>query len=460
MADVSQQSDGISPAKRKQLQQLFERANKAMSQEDYDYATELLTPCVVGDPGNFLYVQTYLGNLKKKYNNNKKGGKLAFLHGAGSRGSVKKASIQKDWKGVIKAGLEVLKLNPWDVSTLTSMANACEHLGLDDAQLSYLKTALEADPKDPDVNRLCGLALGQRRQFDQAMACWIRVQQARPDDEEAQREIGRLTVEKTIAHGNYGDSDQAKKTTKKEVADEQRDETEEQRLAREIRRHPENVSAYVELANLQLGEKQYDKAEETLRKAYEVSGGDPDILERLEDAQITGMRHRLGELREQAKQTGDREVKLEHNKLVAAIKAKELEMYQHRCERFPNNLMFRYELGRRYQHVGRFKEGIVEFQHAKNDPRVKGLCNLALGQCFQEINQNRLALNHYEAAIEDLTDRNAEDRKLALYQAGKLAMSMDNLDAASRYLTTLAELDFSYRDVSDLLDELDRKRNA
>jgi tetratricopeptide (TPR) repeat protein len=454
MADVPQASDSMPPAKRRQLQQLFERANKAMTQEDYDYAAELLTPCVIGDPGNFVYVQTYLGNLKKKYSNVKKSGKLAFFQGA----SVKKAAMQKDWKGVIKSGLEVLKKNPWDISALSSLANACEQLGHDEAQLAYLKTALEANPKDPDVCRLCAFALGNRKEFDQAIALWARVQQARPDDEEAQREIARLTVEKTISVGKYEETDHSQKTAKKSVADD-REETEEQRLLRDIKRNPQHLPTYVQLANSYLGEKQYDKAEEILQKAYEVSGGDAEMLERLEDAQLTGMRYRLSELRRRAQETGSRDLKIEHNQLVAAIKAKDLEIYQHRCERFPNNLAFRYELGRRYQQAGSHKEAIVEFQQAKNDPRYKGLCNLALGQCFQEINQNRLALNHYEGAVEDLTDRNPEERKLALYLGGKLAMAMNNLDAASRFLTKLAELDFSYKDVSDLLDELDRKRN-
>ncbi|NLX99851.1 MAG: hypothetical protein GXY83_27455 [Rhodopirellula sp.] len=458
MSDPPQSGDAISPAKRKSLQRAFEHANKVMGQENYDYAAELLTQCVIGDPGNFLYVQTFLGNLKKQYSN-KKGTKLAFFQGVGSKNILKKASLQKDWLGVIKSGLELLKKNPWDISTLSSMAIAAEALGFADVQLAYLKTALEADPKDPSVCRLCAIALGERKDFDQAMNLWVRVQQARPDDEEAQHEIGRLTVEKTIARGGYEDKDHAKKTAKKAAVGAEEGQTEEERLLREIKRHPDNMPTYVELANLYLGEKQYQQAEETLRKAHEVSGGNADILEKLEDAQVTGMRYQLTVLRKQAEETKDKQIATQHNKLRGQIKTKELEIYQHRCERYPNNLTFRYELGRRYQQLGRYKEAIVEFQQAKNDPRLKGVCNLYLGQSFQEINQNRLALSHYESAVDDITDHHSDDRKAALYLAGKLAVTMDNLDAASRYLTTLAEMDFAYKDVSDLLDEIDRKRN-
>ncbi len=459
MSDAPQTGDAISPAKRKSLQKAFEHANKVMGQENYDYAAELLTQCVIGDPGNFAYVQTFLGNLKKKYSD-KKGGKLAFFQGVGSKNLLKKASLQKDWHGVIKSGVELLKKNPWDVPTLTNMAAAADALGFDDVQLAYLKTALEADPKDPNVCRLCALALGERGEFDQAMNLWVRVQQARPDDEEAPREIGRLTVEKTIARGGYEDSERSKKAGKKGADfEEEEGQTPQQRMLREIKRHPEKLTTYIELANLYLGEKQYEQAEEILRKAHEVSGGDPEMLERLEDAQITGMRYRLTELRKRAEETKDKQLAAQHNQLLGKIKAKDLEIYKHRCERFPSNLAFRYELGRRLQQVGRHKEAIVEFQQAKNDPRFRGLCNLHLGQSFQEINQHRLALNHYESAVQDISDRNADDRKQALYLAGKLAVIMENLDAASRYLTALAEMDFSYKDVSSLLDEVDRKRD-
>ena len=89
----------------------------------------MFTQCVVGDPANQIYIKQFLSNLSKKYNDNKKGAGFtstakAFTH----KGSVKKASMSKDWMGVIKSGLEMLKINPWDISTLLAMADACERI--------------------------------------------------------------------------------------------------------------------------------------------------------------------------------------------------------------------------------------------------------------------------------------------------------------------------------------------
>src|SRR5690606_38611535 len=117
--------------------------------------------------------------------------------------SVKKAGMTKDWKGVIRAGIEVLKFNPWDISTLIQMAKACDEMGHVECRLAYLRGALDADPKSAEVNRECGRALGSIGQYDQAIACWTRVSAASKTgrDEEAEREIANMQVEKTMQQG-------------------------------------------------------------------------------------------------------------------------------------------------------------------------------------------------------------------------------------------------------------------
>ncbi len=106
----------------------------------------------------------------------------------------------------------------------------------------------------------------------------------------------------------------------------------------------------------------------------------------------------------------------------------------------------------------RYPEAIRELQSAQNDPRRKGACMLVLGQCFQQIKQNRLAMTHYESAVQEIPDRESESKKRALYLAGRLALHLRDFDAAEKHLTTLAALDFTYKDVSTLLDKLARLR--
>jgi hypothetical protein len=69
-------------------------------------------------------------------------------------------------------------------------------------------------------------------------------------------------------------------------------------------------------------------------------------------------------------------------------------------------------------------------------------------------------MSHFEEAIREIPDRDAENKKKALYYAGRLALAMKDLDGAERHLSTLAGLDYSYRDVSDLLKKIEEMRQS
>ncbi|MEE8452194.1 MAG: hypothetical protein V3R99_09775 [Thermoguttaceae bacterium] len=441
-----------------------------MSQGNHDYATELLSQCVLGDPSNLSYVQSYLGNLQKKYNNNKTGGKLAQLKERGARSAVKKAKGKGRWDDVIKNGLKVLAVNPWDVPTLRAMATASDELEADEPELYYLNAALNVDPKNPAVNRHCAKALATRDQFDQAIACWHRVQQALPEDVEARKQIANLAVEQTIKKGRYEEKDEDKKfgsvarsASQHESQDSDstggipRDASSkpakelslEVKLRQQIDQQPEELSNYYELAQLHSDQDDFKAAEELLTKALDVSNGDPAVRSRLDDVQI----RRLGK---EIMNAEDEETK---KKLRKQYMEKQLDYRKGQCELYPNNVRCKFDLGVAYQSTKQYSEAIRELQQAKNDPNIKGVCLLHLGQCFQQIKQYRLAISHYESAILGIPDRDADNKKKALYLVGKLAFGLKDLDKAEEHLTHLAEIDFAHKDVSSLLDKIREMRD-
>ena len=71
-------------------------------------------------------------------------------------------------------------------------------------------------------------------------------------------------------------------------------------------------------------------------------------------------------------------------------------------------------------------------------PARRGHVCLALGQCFQEIKQYQLAMDHFEMAIEEIPDRDANNKKKSLYMAGRLALGLKDLELAEKHLSTLA----------------------
>ncbi len=448
------------PAKRHRLQKTYEAGVKALGGNQFDYAVDMFAMCVAGDPGNVIYTQNLLGALMRKYNNNKKGGGFAAIKGATTKASMMKASRGKDWPAVIKHGVEFLKLNPWDAGCLSSMAEACGEMEHNGCQIAYLKIALDADIKDVDINRKLARALDIDTQYEAAIASWRRVLAAKPNDEEAIKGINDAQVRNTMKKGKYDEATDAQDVRADKAAQEQAgpQRTPEQELLRAIAKKPGELSNYIELAELYMREDQYDKAEEVLKTALHLAGKDSNVQERMEDLQVRRMRQKVAIAEQKYRDNPTDAHKEQVLKLRAELNKVELEVYRNRSERYPSNLNFKYELGVRLRLTGKANEAIKLLQEARADPQHKGEVLLALGECFQEIKQYRLAMDNYESAIQEVPERNVEGKKLSLYRAGKLALGLKDLEAADKHLHALAGMDFTYRDLPDLLEKLRRLR--
>jgi tetratricopeptide (TPR) repeat protein len=464
----------LAPAVRKRLQACFEHAARSAAKGDFNYATDMYTMCVTGDPANPIYIKQFLDNLGKKYNDNKKGaGFTSTPKAAALKGSIKKAQYSKDWDTVLKSGIEMLKINPWDISTLVAVGAACDAMNLDEAVLVYLKQALDVNPKDAEVNRICGRTLARMGQFDQAIACWHRVEQAKPGDEEAARAIGELAIEKTISKGGYegAESSTEVRADKAAQADLRSEATKKlspiEQLERQIAKSPENVDLYIELTDLHTRDERLDKAEETLKRALQASGGEISVRERLEDTQILRAKQQV-KIAEKKRAT---EKTTEADNLVKRMRAElnsmELDIYRNRSERYPTNAALKFEVGLRLKLAGQYAEAIKLLQDAVGDPKRKGTVHTELGECFQQIKQYKLAMDNYEKALAAINERDLDGRKLALYRAGKLALGLAEKYAASgqpqakeefaraeKHLNELAGMEFGYRDVPQLLDKV------
>ncbi len=453
----------IPPERRRRLQQCFEHGSKSAAGGNYDYATEMFTMCVQGDPGNLIYVQNFLGNLQKKYGNNKKGSKLAGLKGATVKGSISKAGMQKDWKGVITSGLEMLKLNPWDLQSLKAMGNACEQLQFDEVQLAYLKLAQDVDITDVDVNRLYARALGRLGRFDEAIVCWTRVQKVSPRDEEANRSIANLTVEKTIHRGGYEDAESSTEV----MVDKRRRPIGKGRARRSSRpsnsskrrspRIPRRSKIIRSWPTCTCGTTVWSWPSRSWPKRYRYraaksrSANGSRTCSCAEPATIW----RLRRARANRKDRGSKESVAANGRSPEPHRAGSLSQPLGSVSR-----QRRPEIRAGPAIAARkvYAEAIKVYQQSMADTKRKAAIHLGLGECFLGIKQYKLAMSNFEQAVAATNDRDLEQKKLALYWAGKLALFMKNFDVAEKYLTELAGLDFSYKDVGDLLDKLNQLR--
>jgi tetratricopeptide (TPR) repeat protein len=473
----------VSPALRRRLQQCYEHGINLTKQEkyDFDYANTLFTECVVNDPGNLVYVEAFLENLQRKYNNNKTG---ARFRGFGGRGALKKAASAQDSVEVLKLGPDFLKTNPWEIYTLRTMADACAALGYNEVELRYLKNALGGNPKDAEVSRHCARSLARMGQFDQAIACWHRVEEIKRGDKEAPEMISALTVEKTRAAAGIGSDNlppptqrartaavpstrRPQQTTSASGSNEEAGKssvrreiplTPRQRLERAIVEHPSFTDNYLELADLLIGEDRHAEAERVLTKALAASGNDIKIQERLEDAQTVRAQHQLAIAEKRAESEGTAEAAELVKQLRGELVRRELEIFARRAERYPEDRELQFQLAMRLKWSGNYAEALKQFQQAAQEPRRQAVSTLEIGECLQHLRQYQKALDCYLQASSLAADE-PHIKTLALYRAGVLATGLKDYAQAEELLAELATLDSGYKDVADRLDKLRQIRH-
>ena len=198
--EENQPNAQLSPALRARLQKCYEFGNQKMQAGEYDYANEMFSQCYAQAPGNLIYLQSFVANLRMKYGNNKKGASFAKLKGGTARSQLKIAEARSKFEDVLKSGAELLKLNPWDSAVFFSMGKASVALGYDDTGLALLKHAIDSDPNNIEINRYAAKELAQRELFDDAIACCQRILNAKSSDYEASNQMKDLLLQKTMQH--------------------------------------------------------------------------------------------------------------------------------------------------------------------------------------------------------------------------------------------------------------------
>ncbi len=481
---MSSPAKPVTAAVRQRLQQLFEHGKKSFEKGDAQYAHDMFSQCVAEDPANLVYLQHLRANLAKKHGDAKKsslfGGMNRKLKSA--RSNLAKAADKGEWETAFASGCEALDQGPNDISILIDLASAAQTIGAGDCQLYYLKWALDADPKHEQANRVAAEALAAVGQFDQAIACLKRVQELRPNDQEVERTISRLSVEQTITRGGYnedllrkGASDTAAPdAAAAEVlaaasqptspagaeAPEAPAKSTEEELLEKIRLYPAEIEHYKDLADEYTHADRLRDAERVLTKAMTVASGDLDLRERLEETQLRRMRQQTEVADRRAQEEGAAEAVELAKRMHVQANQVELEVYAARAERNPGNLHDQFEFGLRLKRAGKFREAIQAFQAARADAKRLADTQLHLGECFQKIEQFRLAMSSYEAAVAAAPDPNSDLHKLARYRAGVLATGLGEFDKAEKHLTELAAADFGYRDVADRLDKIAQMRDT
>lgn len=434
-----------SPAERTRLSKCFRSGSENLRKGNHDYAVELFASCVAGDPASPIYVQAFLEALAKKYAGKKKAGGLSSLFAAGGRGNVKRMAAAGQIREAVKAGLEILKNNPNDTACILSLADTCGAAGCLDSQGWFLRRALDVAPRDTSVNKHCAAFKERLGEYEQAVACWQRIADNKGVKELAEREIARLSVEKARQKLEGRDTKPEQEGGQVPLLD---------RLQKKLAANPADIAVALELADLLEREATIEAAEKVLADTLAATGNDLKVREHLEDRQLRWAKRRVLLAEKQLAQQASPAAQETLAQLQQQLLKQEIDVYSARTERYPDNSAWKFELAMRLKAANRPADAIKFFQSVQQDSRRKGLVALEVGECFQKIKQYRLALQNYQLAIDSLDEREPDLKKRALYRAGVLAAALKDQDAARLHLSTLAGLDFNYRDVAERLQKL------
>jgi tetratricopeptide (TPR) repeat protein len=456
-----------SPEHRRIAAAQFDRANQVINAGQFDYGIQLLLTCCKLDPANLIYRQALRRTEKAKFKDNLKGSRFAALTMGPAKARLKALKHAGDYVKVLEVGEELLSRNPWDTGTQIDMAEAAEALGQTDLAIWILLQARQKDPKDPSVNRPLAQLYEKRGNFTQAIQLWDLVSQADPRDIEARQKTKDLAAHQTIARGEYdtvvtderkpGGSDRKKTPPagtplpNPSVARMQREAAP---LQARIDADPTNAGLYQQLASVYRRHGEPDKALEVLRRGLAASGQDFQLQLEVAELELEPLRRDLTIAEERLRaDPQNEELRRIRIGLLREINSRELEIYRHKADRFPNEMGHRVELGMRLLRAGQTDEAIRELQTARADARIQWRALLYLGYCFKAKNNWRLAQRNFEEALKALPATEETSRKELLFQLAFGAAEAGDLTTAIDLGHELANLDFGYRDIGRLIEE-------
>lgn len=445
----------------------FRKCNEAAHKQNYDYAIDMATKAVRFAPGNLLYRQALRGVEERKYNNNKTGagmgGKIKL---AGIRTRISRARMKSDWQTLDIASEDGLALNPWDAQLNADLGDACHNLGHPEVAIFAYERAVAHDPNNKGyLEKLAGL-YENRGRYPDAINCWKRVSKIDPLDSQARSRATQLEAMNTMERGGYEgaqstldvktgyDFDRPRKSTVPDDATGPGMSVEAD-LQRAIRKNPADKNNYLKLGDFYSRERNLQQAFEIYKKALEVSGGDPDIRERMEDVELEQMQENVDSARQTA--ATDPVANKNYHDWKSELRKRSIEVYSARVDRYPKDSSLKYKLAKEYIKLKEYKKAIPLLQQSSADVRLKGEVLVDLAKCFLAENNKLLALRQYQAAIQVINPHDKQELFVdAHYGLGRLYEDSKDVPKAVEHYTEVLALDYGYKDTRERLDRLQR----
>ncbi|HEY2784032.1 MAG TPA: tetratricopeptide repeat protein [Fimbriiglobus sp.] len=460
----------------------FERARQVIATGNFDYGIDLLMTCCRLDPANVTFRSQLRKAQKEKFGNDLRGSKVAVLTTLRFRQRLKTAKLGRDYLKVIEYGEHILAKNPWDMGTQVDMSEAFDALGLLDLAVYTLDQARQKYPKDGTLNRALARLLEKRGNFPQAMKLWQLVKEAYPTDVEAAHKAKDLAASDTIARGGYAETAAGSKSSPAldnmeahAVEHQDRAGREAGPILKRIEADPTEPALYVQLSGVYRKYGQDDRARAVLQQGLGRTGNHTLLQLELAELDLAPLKAEYEAVNAKIQQKKTQlaaddtaeddgpsltDLRVRRSLLEKDILTREVSQLKARSDRAPADLSTKFELGTKLYKSDRFDDAIVELQQVRKEEKYKGRAALYLGHCFRKRNNWRLAQRNYEDALAAIPESDEAAKKDVLYHLAIGAAEHGDLPRALDLGHELANLDFTYKGIGNLLDEWQAKVGA
>jgi tetratricopeptide (TPR) repeat protein len=449
----------------RKVRDAFNKGFASMERGNIDYAINLLFECVKIEP-RFLQARKYLRICEVQRAKKLDQGGVSRAMGAVRNlpAQIKVHALIRKGRGLdaVLACEELLRESPLNVTCINLFVEAALKAELPEAAAVTLEAVRDSFPDDVNMLRKMGELYTALGNHGEAKACFERVCELKPNDPDSVRALkNAMAMHSMNADGWSGSAARGgsfrdmMKDSREAVLIEQEskavksDKDADNLIAETLQKiaaEPGNINYYRALSRLYTQRKMFDDATDTLKRALEVSPGDPEMENALSATQIQKLDYEIAQLREAGDEEGATAKEAEKNEFT-------FNDLRDRVARYPNDHKLRYSWGVALYERDLLTEAIQQFQFSQRNPRFKTLSIYYIGMCFERKQQYDMAAEQFQKAMEDLPTMDATKKSIC-YELGSVLEKIGNADQAMECYKQIYQVDIGYRNVSQKIEQM------
>ncbi|MBM4143447.1 MAG: hypothetical protein FJ225_07655, partial [Lentisphaerae bacterium] len=440
---------------------LFNKGFSAFERGNLDYAIHLLAQCVATEP-RLVQARRFLRAAEVRRFKEKPVNFLthamAFLACLPTYAKAR-AKVAKGG-GALELAEKLLYRDPLNIEFIKVFTQAAAAANLPEAAIQTLEIARDHYPNDVRIVSWLGSLYQKVGRTRSARECFERLCEITPNDPMALKALKDAMALDSMSSDGWEQAetyrDMIRDTREAEVLEQEskavRSETDTESLIEEFKKkvaaEPMNLNYHRALGRLYAQKRSYGEALEILRRASELSPGDPELDAAVSAVRVQQMDHDIAALREAGDAAAAEALEAERRRFLE-------EDLRERVERYPNDLRLRYEWGVMLLNQGRLNEAIQQFQMSQRNPRFRVRSYYYLAVCFKRKGQYDLASEQLKRAASELAVMD-ETKKEIIYELGSIAEATGNRAEAASYYKQIYQVDIGYRDIADKVERVYR----